>query len=368
LVKQRKDTTTSVPTPTWHAPWKLSTVLSSHLGWVYSIAVDRTTNRLFATGSADSTIKIWDLPKATVGRDDALKITLTGHIGGVRGLVFSERHPYLFSCAEDKTVKCWDLETNQVIRHYHGHLSGVYSIALHPTLDILITAGRDAVARVWDMRTKTQLHVLSGHEHTVSSVLTASTHPQVITGSHDCTIKLWDLAAGKCFTTLTHHRKAIRGLAHAAPGLNERTFVSAAADGIRKFQGKDGKFLHKIMNPQPQPQMRQQINILNAIAVQDDGVMVSGGDDGSLDFWDYKTGYRFQRLQSQVQPGSLASSENGILALDFDVTGTRLISGEADKSIKIWNPVDVDEASELSHPVDMKAWRKQYMAQTKERF
>ena len=27
----------NIPTPTWHAPWKLSTVLSSHLGWVRCI-------------------------------------------------------------------------------------------------------------------------------------------------------------------------------------------------------------------------------------------------------------------------------------------------------------------------------------------
>jgi pleiotropic regulator 1 len=60
----------------------------------------------------------------------------------------------LFSAGEDKMVKCWDLEYNKVIRHYHGHLSGVYSLALHPTLDVLITGGRDSVARVWDMRTK----------------------------------------------------------------------------------------------------------------------------------------------------------------------------------------------------------------------
>lgn len=40
-------------------------------------------------------------------------------------------------------VKCWDLETNKVIRHYHGHLSGVYSMALHPTVDVLCTGGRD---------------------------------------------------------------------------------------------------------------------------------------------------------------------------------------------------------------------------------
>lgn len=77
-----------------------------------------------------------------------LKLSLTGHISTVRGLAVSSRHPYLFSCGEDKMVKCWDLEQNKVIRHYHGHLSGVYSLSLHPTLDLLVTAGRDATARV----------------------------------------------------------------------------------------------------------------------------------------------------------------------------------------------------------------------------
>jgi WD40 repeat protein len=58
----------------------------------------------------------------------------------------SATSPYLFSAAEDKTVKCWDLEQNKVVRHYHGHLSGVYCAALHPTLDILVTGGRDSSA------------------------------------------------------------------------------------------------------------------------------------------------------------------------------------------------------------------------------
>ena len=43
-----------------------------------------------------------------------LKLTLTGHISSVRGLAVSPRQPYLFSCGEDKLVKCWDLEQNKV--------------------------------------------------------------------------------------------------------------------------------------------------------------------------------------------------------------------------------------------------------------
>lgn len=341
-----------IPTPTWHAPWKLSTVLSSHLGWVRSIAMD-PTNDMFATGSADRTIKLWDLAKASVGASDALKLTLTGHISPIRGLAFSPRHPYLFSAGEDKMVKCWDLETNQVIRHYHGHLSGVFCLALHPTLDVLVTGGRDAVARVWDMRTRTQIHVLGGHEHTVASLLTKSTDPQIITGSHDTTIKLWDLVAGKCMTTLTHHQKSIRAMAQPS---FENTFVSGAADCLKYWQGKDGRFLKSYTGHKA---------VINAMAVNDDGVLMSGGDDGSMHFWDYKTGYNFQSTTSIVQPGSL-DAENAIFAAQFDGTGTRLITGEADKTIKIWK--QDDEASEMSHPIDMVNWRKKCLKEAKQRY
>ena len=73
--------------------------------------------------------------------------------------------------SEDKTVKCWDLEYNKIIRNYHGHLSGVYCVAQHPTLNCIFTGGRDATVRVWDIRTRNQLHVLGGHSNVVGSVI-----------------------------------------------------------------------------------------------------------------------------------------------------------------------------------------------------
>jgi pleiotropic regulator 1 len=203
------------------------------------------------------------------------------------------------------------------------------------------------------MRTKTQIHTLAGHEHTVASVLTQSTNPQIITGSHDCTVKLWDLVAGKCMTTLTHHQKSVRAL--AAPSF-EKTFVSGAADGLKRWQSKDGRFLQTMTGHKA---------VVNALAVNDDGVLVSGGDDGSLHFWDYKTGYGFQQTRSVVQPGSL-EAENGVMACCFDATGSRLITGETDKTVKIWKPDET--ASELTHPIDTAAWRKKCIAQAKQRY
>lgn len=87
--------TTRTIKPTYHAPWKLVRVISGHLGWVRSVAVE-PGNQWFATGAGDRVIKIWDLASGE------LKLSLTGHISTVRGLAVSPRHPYLFSCGEDK--------------------------------------------------------------------------------------------------------------------------------------------------------------------------------------------------------------------------------------------------------------------------
>eukprot|EP01029_Cantina_marsupialis_P029707 TRINITY_DN782034_c0_g1_i1.p1 TRINITY_DN782034_c0_g1~~TRINITY_DN782034_c0_g1_i1.p1 ORF type:complete len:425 (+),score=111.08 TRINITY_DN782034_c0_g1_i1:187-1461(+) len=336
IVEIQKTRERQVPIPQFHKPWKLHRVFSGHLGWVRAIAVE-PGNEWFATGSADRTIKIWDLASG------GLKLTLTGHISTLRGLQVSSRHPYLFSASEDKTVKCWDLEYNKVIRSYHGHLSGVYSLALHPTIDVLISGGRDSVARVWDIRTKQQVQVLGGHSNTVCSIATQGVDPQIITGSMDAQIKLWDLAAGRAMTTLTNHKKGVRALALHP---REFTFVSGAHDNIKKWHCKDGTFLQNLSGHD---------SIVNTLALNDQNVLVSGADDGSMHFWDYKTGYCFQKTETISQPGSL-ECEAGIFASTFDKSGSRLLTCEADKTIKVWK--EDDSATPETHPVDMKAWTK----------
>ena len=327
----RKQTVVQIK-PEWHAPWKLMRVISGHLGWVRSIAVE-PENQWFATGAGDRTIKIWDLATGN------LKLTLTGHISAVRGLAVSPRHPYLFSCGEDKMVKCWDLETNKVIRHYHGHLSGVYTLALHPTLDVLVTGGRDGVARVWDMRTRSNIHVLAGHKGTIADLKCQEVDPQIITASLDSTVRLWDLAAGKSMGALTHHKKGVRALAIHP---NEFTFASGSTNSIKQWKCPEGAFMQNFEGHNA---------VVNTMSVNEDNVLFSGGDNGSMSFWDWKSGHRFQAMDAIAQPGSL-DAEAGVLTSLFDRTGLRLITGEADKTIKVWKQDET--ATPETHPLDWK--------------
>ena len=75
-------------------------------------------------------------------------------------------------------------------------------------------------------------------------------------------------------------------------------------------------------------------------------------------FWDWTSGNRFQDDQTIVQPGSL-ESEAGIYAMSFDVSGSRLITAEADKSVKMWRE-DLSATPE-SHPVNFRPPRPQDM-------
>ncbi|KAK0407732.1 hypothetical protein QR680_003555 [Steinernema hermaphroditum] len=318
--------------PKWHAPWKLYRVLSGHTGWVRSVDVE-PGNEWLVSGGADRIIKIWDLAKGT------LRLSLTGHISAVRAVKVSPRHPFIFSAGEDKQVKCWDLETNKVVRHYHGHLSAVQDLDIHPTMDLLVTCARDSTARLWDMRTKAQIHCLTGHTNTVASVRCQATDPQVITSSHDSTIRLWDIVAGRSVVTLTNHKKAVRALS-LHPTL--RMFASGSPDNIKQWKCPDGEFYQNLSGHNA---------VINSLTCNQDGVLVSGADNGTMQFWDWNSGFCFDRQTTKVQPGSI-DSEAGIYSMCFDRSGSRLITAEADKTIKMYK--EDDTATEESHPV---MWR-----------
>ena len=71
-------------------------------------------------------------------------------------------------------------------------------------------------------------------------------------------------------------------------------------------------------------------------------------------FWDWKSGHCFDQGRTQVQPGSL-ESEAGIFAAAFDQSGTRLLTAEADKTVKFWK--EDTSATPETHPLNFRAPR-----------
>ncbi|EAY18162.1 Pre-mRNA splicing protein, putative [Trichomonas vaginalis G3] len=304
-----------------HRNWYNYCVLTGHAAWVKAISVDQS-NEFFVTGSTDRMIKFWRLAERE------LTNTLTGHTGAVLDLCLSKQgFPYLYSVGDAKEVYNWDLNMNSIIRRFFGHGSGVYCVDEHPSLPIIATGSRDSTVRVWDLRTQSSVFTLEGHERTVFDVMFLQDESHLVTASADSRIRIWDLKTGKMSAVLTNHKKTIRKLS-AHPRLF--SFVSASADAIFQWNGQDAKLYREFKSHEA---------VITGLAINEDGVMVTSGDDGSLKFWDFDSGTCFQETSTVVQPGSLAA-EKGILDISFDKTGTRLITCEMDKTVKLWREVD----------------------------
>ena len=100
--------------------------------------------------------------------------------------------------------------------------------------------------------------------------------------------------------TLTNHKKSVRALTlHPT----QYTFASAAPDNIKQWKFPDGMYyvVITLLRNNILGNFIQNISghnsILNAIAVNSDGVCVSGADNGSMQWFDWRTGYNFQRDQ-----------------------------------------------------------------------
>lgn len=214
-----------------------------------------------------------------------------------------------------------------MVRSYHGHLGGVYSIDLHPTLDCLVSGSRDGSVRLWDMRSRQCIHTYSGHSDSVLDVKCSATEPQLVSSSQDTTVRVWDLPGGRCYSTITHHKKSIRAI---SINPEERSFAACSADRIAKYSLEEQpRFMSRFEEPSAPM-------IVNCSTPTLDGrLLVTGSDDGALVFWDWQSGKEAHRSLTKALPGSL-DSERSIYCAAFDMSGTRLLTGEGDKSIKVW--------------------------------
>lgn len=81
-----------------------------------------------------------------------------------------------------------------------------------------------------------------------------------------------------------------------APHPKEKgSLASVSVDSVKKFGLPSGDLLHSVLG--------QQKTTVNSMGVNEDGVLATAGDDGSLWFWEWESGRNLQREQTVAQPG-----------------------------------------------------------------
>ncbi|CAB1108406.1 unnamed protein product [Ectocarpus sp. CCAP 1310/34] len=105
----------------------------------------RSTGTLVATGSSDSTAKVWDVERGYCTHN------FRGHTGVVSVVAFhpDSKRLTLVTGSEDTTVRVWSLSEQSCTAVLKAHLSYVTSLAFLPGGTGVISGGRDRVLNVW---------------------------------------------------------------------------------------------------------------------------------------------------------------------------------------------------------------------------
>ncbi|SCZ89480.1 BZ3500_MvSof-1268-A1-R1_Chr1-1g01207 [Microbotryum saponariae] len=90
-----------------------------------------------------------DLPSGVAFMVSCPARTLSGHLGPVSALDFSEPYGVAVSASQDETVRLWDLSTGDEMGQLRGH-QGVVK-ALQVEASVCITGGSDGQVRIWNV-------------------------------------------------------------------------------------------------------------------------------------------------------------------------------------------------------------------------
>ncbi|KAB8332317.1 hypothetical protein SD80_019625, partial [Scytonema tolypothrichoides VB-61278] len=90
-----------------------------------------------------------------------------GHTAGVESLAFTSDSRSLLSGGEDRTLRVWDVVSEQCVRTIAGHSVALYDLDWSPEGTHLVSGGADGQVLCWDLRGATPPRVLHAQNWSV---------------------------------------------------------------------------------------------------------------------------------------------------------------------------------------------------------
>ena len=237
-----------------------------------------------ATGSYDGQARVW----STKGD---LLATLAGHKGPIFSLKWNTGGDLLLSGSVDKTAIVWDAATGAVKQQFAFHYA--------PTLDVdwrnsdtFATCSTDKLIHVCKVGETAPVRTFKGHRDEVNAIKWDPTGALLASCSDDYTAKVWSLDAGhdSCVHDLCEHTKEIYTIKWSPAGAGTERgaggapmLASASFDATVKLWDVDaGRCVHTLA---------EHSDPVYSVAWSPNGrFLASGSFDRCLHIWDVRDG------------------------------------------------------------------------------
>jgi serine/threonine-protein kinase len=318
-------TATGIPVALVASRFEQREVYDAHNGNDVSAVAFSPDGSLFASGSADRTIWLWDVEAGSP------LLSFEGHEGPVNDVEFSPDGRWVVSASLDASVRLWDIATGESRVTMQSFTDrAILRLAFSPDGTRLAATSQDGQVAIWELPLGTRLAAWTAHVGGAYGVAFSPDGTRLATsGTRDGAVRLWDIAPGS--PTFGQQMIELRGTA-------ESWFeVAFSPNGLTVAAG--GRPAHVqvwIVDP-ASPSFGQTLYALTgqsgdavyAVSYSPDGsALASGAQDSSVWLWDTAAGTRLAELRGLT---------SAILSLAFSPDGSVLITGGDDGTVRLWH-------------------------------
>jgi WD40 repeat protein len=242
----------------------------------------------------------------------------------------------LASGGRDGRVKVWDINSGTQLRSWDVGLELIKSVAFSPDGTTLAACGRGTNIKICDVASNDGVRSLETDSFFTTSCVIFSHDNRQLFFAGD-TIELWELDSGERLRSYDGHSDSIGTLAlsgngkwiASGGGYEDRTI------SLWDVESGDRLWSHDLSNSGG--------GAWSVAFASNDEIVVVGGYDGSITYWDRASGSIGHKFQAHSQ---------AVSSLSVSTDGMRVASGSWDNTIKLWELAALQNSREFPVPGD----------------
>ncbi|KAL3316451.1 Transducin (beta)-like 1 X-linked receptor 1 [Cichlidogyrus casuarinus] len=282
-----------------------------------------------ATGSYDGFARVWST-------DGQLKATLGQHKGPIFALKWNKKGNYILTAGVDKTTIIWEAESGKIAQQFAFHTAPTLDVDWQNT-DTFASCSTDTNIHVCRLGRDKPIMTFQGHANEVNAIKWDPSGRLLASCSDDMTLKLWDMMHTQCVHNLRGHEKEIYTIKWSPTGPGTLypsaplCLASASFDStVRLWDLESGRCTRTL---------RKHTQSVYSVAFSPDGhKLATGSFDRWVHIWRVETGELINSYQGT----------GGIFEVVWNSRGDKVGASASDGSVSCHSPIPLTNDPKLT--------------------